>query len=200
MRGLARVLAASPPPLAKHDATQECERLPPAAIFFLSWQAGRTVGSSEGDMSDYSTVPPPSSGAPGGGGGGGGAVNDAFKDALQRARQVCITSAEGIFFSPPTGFSDFQAGRWLLSFTPRLLSQRGDNPRPAAIAEPFRVAPLKGWGGLWEAFFIPGLGAGFGPIATYKKARRPTNRLVSIMFPLCGGRRRKRKRVRLRFK
>uniref|UniRef100_A0A8D2J371 Far upstream element-binding protein 1 n=1 Tax=Varanus komodoensis TaxID=61221 RepID=A0A8D2J371_VARKO len=39
-------------------------------------------------MSDYSTVPPPSSGAPGGGGGGGGAVNDAFKDALQRARQI----------------------------------------------------------------------------------------------------------------
>lgn len=40
-------------------------------------------------MADYSTVPPPASGAPGGGGGGGGGVNDAFKDALQRARQVC---------------------------------------------------------------------------------------------------------------
>lgn len=39
-------------------------------------------------MADYSTVPPPASGAPGGGGGGGGGVNDAFKDALQRARQV----------------------------------------------------------------------------------------------------------------
>ncbi|KAG8555317.1 hypothetical protein GDO81_017668 [Engystomops pustulosus] len=32
-------------------------------------------------MADYSTVPPPNSGA-------GGAVNDAFKDALQRARQI----------------------------------------------------------------------------------------------------------------
>lgn len=40
-------------------------------------------------MADYSTVPPPAAGAPGGGGGGGGGVNDAFKDALQRARQVC---------------------------------------------------------------------------------------------------------------
>ncbi|XP_061859222.1 far upstream element-binding protein 1 isoform X6 [Colius striatus] len=39
-------------------------------------------------MADYSTVPPPASGAPGGGGGGGGGVNDAFKDALQRARQI----------------------------------------------------------------------------------------------------------------
>ncbi|XP_076976645.1 far upstream element-binding protein 1 isoform X3 [Tamandua tetradactyla] len=40
-------------------------------------------------MADYSTVPPPSSGsAGGGGGGGGGGVNDAFKDALQRARQI----------------------------------------------------------------------------------------------------------------
>ncbi|OBS66399.1 hypothetical protein A6R68_05058 [Neotoma lepida] len=38
-------------------------------------------------MADYSTVPPPSSGSAGGGGGGGG-VNDAFKDALQRARQI----------------------------------------------------------------------------------------------------------------
>lgn len=37
-------------------------------------------------MADYSTVPPPSSGSAGGGGGGG--VNDAFKDALQRARQI----------------------------------------------------------------------------------------------------------------
>ncbi|CAH6777199.1 Fubp1 [Phodopus roborovskii] len=35
-------------------------------------------------MADYSTVPPPSSGSAGGGGG----VNDAFKDALQRARQI----------------------------------------------------------------------------------------------------------------
>ncbi|XP_075143154.1 far upstream element-binding protein 1 isoform X4 [Leptodactylus fuscus] len=32
-------------------------------------------------MADYSTVPPPNSGS-------GGAVNDAFKDALQRARQI----------------------------------------------------------------------------------------------------------------
>ncbi|KAF3819703.1 hypothetical protein GH733_015212 [Mirounga leonina] len=42
------------------------------------------------DMADYSTVPPPSSGSAGGGGGGGGGggVNDAFKDALQRARQI----------------------------------------------------------------------------------------------------------------
>ncbi|XP_030062385.1 far upstream element-binding protein 1 isoform X1 [Microcaecilia unicolor] len=32
-------------------------------------------------MADYSTVPPPNAGAPGG-------VNDAFKDALQRARQI----------------------------------------------------------------------------------------------------------------
>lgn len=41
-------------------------------------------------MADYSTVPPPSSGSAGGGGGGGGGggVNDAFKDALQRARQI----------------------------------------------------------------------------------------------------------------
>ncbi|NIG58754.1 far upstream element-binding protein 1 isoform X6 [Pontoporia blainvillei] len=40
-------------------------------------------------MADYSTVPPPSSGSGGGGGGGGGGgVNDAFKDALQRARQI----------------------------------------------------------------------------------------------------------------
>lgn len=39
-------------------------------------------------MADYSTVPPPSSGSAGGGGGGG--VNDAFKDALQRARQVSV--------------------------------------------------------------------------------------------------------------
>lgn len=41
-------------------------------------------------MADYSTVPPPSSGAAGGGGGG---VNDAFKDALQRARQVGVRRA-----------------------------------------------------------------------------------------------------------
>lgn len=34
-------------------------------------------------------MPPPAAGAPGGGGGGAGGVNDAFKDALQRARQVC---------------------------------------------------------------------------------------------------------------
>ncbi|XP_051652012.1 far upstream element-binding protein 1 isoform X3 [Manacus candei] len=39
-------------------------------------------------MADYSTVPPPAAGAPGGGGGGAGGVNDAFKDALQRARQI----------------------------------------------------------------------------------------------------------------
>uniref|UniRef100_A0A5F8GS92 Far upstream element binding protein 1 n=1 Tax=Monodelphis domestica TaxID=13616 RepID=A0A5F8GS92_MONDO len=38
-------------------------------------------------MADYSTVPPPASGS-GSGGGGGGGVNDAFKDALQRARQI----------------------------------------------------------------------------------------------------------------
>lgn len=43
-------------------------------------------------MADYSTVPPPSSGSAGGGGGGGG-VNDAFKDALQRARQVSVDRA-----------------------------------------------------------------------------------------------------------
>lgn len=35
-------------------------------------------------------MPPPAAGAPGGGGGGAGGVNDAFKDALQRARQVCV--------------------------------------------------------------------------------------------------------------
>lgn len=48
----------------------------------------RSVG-----MADYSTVPPPSSGSAGGGGGGG--VNDAFKDALQRARQVSVDRAAG---------------------------------------------------------------------------------------------------------
>ncbi|XP_063284037.1 far upstream element-binding protein 1 isoform X5 [Pelobates fuscus] len=36
-------------------------------------------------MADYSTVPPPASGS---GGAAPGAVNDAFKDALQRARQI----------------------------------------------------------------------------------------------------------------
>ena len=48
-------------------------------------------------MADYSTVPPPSSGSAGGGGGGGGGggVNDAFKDALQRARQVSLDRAAG---------------------------------------------------------------------------------------------------------
>lgn len=47
-------------------------------------------------MADYSTVPPPSSAsAGGGGGGGGGGVNDAFKDALQRARQVGLDRATG---------------------------------------------------------------------------------------------------------
>lgn len=48
-------------------------------------------------MADYSTVPPPSSGSAGGGGGGGGGggVNDAFKDALQRARQVSQDRAAG---------------------------------------------------------------------------------------------------------
>ncbi|XP_014399864.1 PREDICTED: far upstream element-binding protein 1 isoform X9 [Myotis brandtii] len=48
-------------------------------------------------MADYSTVPPPSSGSAGGGGGGGGGggVNDAFKDALQRARQVSRGRAAG---------------------------------------------------------------------------------------------------------
>ena len=48
-------------------------------------------------MADYSTVPPPSSGSAGGGGGGGGGggVNDAFKDALQRARQVSQHRAAG---------------------------------------------------------------------------------------------------------
>lgn len=47
-------------------------------------------------MADYSTVPPPSSGSAGGGGGGGG-VNDAFKDALQRARQVSVDRAAASF-------------------------------------------------------------------------------------------------------
>lgn len=46
-------------------------------------------------MADYSTVPPPSSGSAGGGGGGG--VNDAFKDALQRARQVSVDRAAAAF-------------------------------------------------------------------------------------------------------
>lgn len=46
-------------------------------------------------MADYSTVPPPSSGSAGGGGGGG--VNDAFKDALQRARQVSVDRAAASF-------------------------------------------------------------------------------------------------------
>lgn len=46
-------------------------------------------GSCSVLMADYSTVPPPSSGsAGGGGGGGGGRVNDAFKDALQRAWEI----------------------------------------------------------------------------------------------------------------
>lgn len=59
----------------------------------------RRSGSGHGrvDMADYSTVPPPSSGSAGGGGGGGGGggVNDAFKDALQRARQVSLDRAAG---------------------------------------------------------------------------------------------------------
>lgn len=37
--------------------------------------------TEEEDMADYSNVAPPSSNA-------GGGMNDAFKDALQRARQV----------------------------------------------------------------------------------------------------------------
>lgn len=49
-------------------------------------------------MADYSTVPPPSSGSAGGG--GGGVVNDAFKDALQRARQVSVDRPRGGFPSP----------------------------------------------------------------------------------------------------
>lgn len=36
-------------------------------------------------MADYSSVAPPSSNA-------GGGMNDAFKDALQRARQVSMTN------------------------------------------------------------------------------------------------------------
>lgn len=54
-------------------------------------------GSRSVVMADYSTVPPPSSGSAGGGGGGGGGggVNDAFKDALQRARQVSRDRAAG---------------------------------------------------------------------------------------------------------
>lgn len=54
-------------------------------------------GHSRVEMADYSTVPPPSSGSAGGGGGGGGGggVNDAFKDALQRARQVSRGRAAG---------------------------------------------------------------------------------------------------------
>lgn len=116
----------------EHDALKECERLPPAAIFFLSWQAGSAVGSGEADMADYSTVPPPSSGAPGGGGGGGGGVNDAFKDALQRARQVCIVNPRrGMPLPRP-------AGSLRLSTRPRssppsqsLARTRANKARPA---------------------------------------------------------------------
>lgn len=42
-------------------------------------------------MADYSSVAPPSSNA-------GGGMNDAFKDALQRARQVRISTAM-LFFN-----------------------------------------------------------------------------------------------------
>lgn len=58
-------------------------------------------------MADYSTVPPPSSGSAGGGGGGGG-VNDAFKDALQRARQVSVpraAAAAAASRAPPAGWA-----------------------------------------------------------------------------------------------
>lgn len=41
----------------------------------------RRAEEEEEDMADYSSVAPPSSNA-------GGGMNDAFKDALQRARQV----------------------------------------------------------------------------------------------------------------
>lgn len=144
-------------------------------------------------MSDYSTVPPPSSGAPGGGGGGGGAVNDAFKDALQRARQVCITSPEGIF--PPTP-------DWLLRLPSRPLASlihlsasfaKGEKPKAHLhIAEELRAtSPFEGLGWLffWAAFFRTRLFFFF--FWSYKKRGRP-NRLVSIMLPLSGGRRRRR--------
>lgn len=45
-------------------------------------------------------MPPPAAGAPGGGGGGAGGVNDAFKDALQRARQVCVCVAPSNQWGP----------------------------------------------------------------------------------------------------
>lgn len=42
-------------------------------------------------MADYSSVAPPSSNA-------GGGMNDAFKDALQRARQVIFEAVAFIFY------------------------------------------------------------------------------------------------------
>uniref|UniRef100_A0A3B1KGN7 Uncharacterized protein n=1 Tax=Astyanax mexicanus TaxID=7994 RepID=A0A3B1KGN7_ASTMX len=47
-------------------------------------------------MADYSSVAPPSSGS-------GAGMNDAFKDALQRARQIAAKiGGDGVSPAPPT--------------------------------------------------------------------------------------------------
>ncbi|XP_033007658.1 far upstream element-binding protein 1 isoform X2 [Lacerta agilis] len=79
-------------------------------------------------MADYSTVPPPSSGAPGGGGGGGGAVNDAFKDALQRARQ--IAAKIGNESGTSVNSNDYSYGGQKRPL------EDGDQPEPKKVAPP----------------------------------------------------------------
>lgn len=99
-------------------------------------------------MADYSTVPPPASGAPGGGGGGGGGVNDAFKDALQRARQVRNGAAacgqrrprgSGACRRPPTRPRSPSAARGPLPSLPAMRTgARGCRKRARAGAGPGR--------------------------------------------------------------
>ncbi|XP_068095272.1 far upstream element-binding protein 1 isoform X1 [Hyperolius riggenbachi] len=75
---------------------------------------------SRSEMSDYSTVPPPNSAA-------GGGVNDAFKDALQRARQIAAKIG-GDSAPPPQNSNDYN-----FSGQKRPLDD-GDQPEAKKIA------------------------------------------------------------------
>uniref|UniRef100_A0AAY4B7M4 K Homology domain-containing protein n=1 Tax=Denticeps clupeoides TaxID=299321 RepID=A0AAY4B7M4_9TELE len=99
-------------------------------------------------MADYSSVAPPSAN-------NGGGMNDAFKDALQRARQIAAKiGGDGV--TPPASSGDFGYGG-----QKRPLEDPADQPESKKVAPSDRKWPVSGDLSMSEDFKVPDGMVGF---------------------------------------